>query len=210
MIRLLMADDHSLVREGMKQLFAMTDDIVVQKEAENGEQVLAFIQQDAFDVLLMDLSMPGVSGVNLITRVRALTPELPIIILSMHDEHQIAKRTLNAGVAGYLTKDCDPDILLSAIRRVSGGGRFLDPVLTEKMVFDPPSQEEALPHTTLSNRESHIFYQLVKGRGLKEIAEELDISNKTVSTYKVRLMKKMGFKNNADIIHYAVEHELVG
>lgn len=209
MIKLLMADDHAIVREGMKQLFALTEDITVEKEAEDGEQVLACIQQDSFDVLLMDMSMPGLSGVNLISRVHALHPELPIIILTMHNEPQIARRAINAGVSGYLTKDCDPGILLSAIRRVYKGGRFFDPILAEQMVFESSSSEQKLPHHSLSKREFQIFQLLAKGMGINEIAAELDISNKTVSTHKMRLMQKMGFQSNADVIRYAIEHDFI-
>lgn len=209
MIKLLMADDHSIVREGMKQLFALTEDIVVQREAVDGAQVLELIRREAFDVLLLDMTMPGISGVNLIARVRAAAPELPIVVLTMHNEPQIARRAVNAGVSGYLTKDCEPDILLSAIRKVAHGSRFIDPVLAEQMVFETSSSGQQLPHESLSERELHIFRLLAKGRSINDIAEELAISSKTVSTHKMRLMQKMTFDNNTDIIRYAIEQGFI-
>lgn len=209
MIRLLMADDHAIVREGMKQLFALTDDIIVQREAVDGAQVLNLIRREQFDLLLLDMTMPGISGVNLIARVHAAAPELPIIVLTMHNEPQIARRAVNAGVSGYLTKDCEPSILLSAIRKVVSGSRFIDPVLAEQMVFETSGVGEQLPHESLSERELHIFRLLAKGKSINDIADELAISNKTVSTHKMRLMQKMAFQNNTDIVRYAIEHGFI-
>lgn len=209
MIKLLMADDHSIVRGGMKQLFALTDDIVVKSEAVDGAQVLELIRQEKFDILLLDMSMPGISGVNLIARVHATAPDLPIIVLSMHNEPQIARRAINAGVSGYLTKDCNSDILLSAIRKVANGSRFIDPLLAERMVFEPSIGEQQVLHESLSERELLIFRLLAQGRSINEIADELMISNKTVSTHKMRLMQKMTFENNTDIVRYAIEHGFI-
>jgi len=208
MIKILMADDHGIVREGLKHLFALTADIAVVAEAVNGGQVLERLQQGDFDVILLDMSMPGVSGVNLITRIRSHSPHIPILVLSMHNEPQIARRALNAGAAGYLTKDGEPEILLTAVRKVAQGGCFIDPALAGQMVFETNDPGQKAPHEQLSERECEILLLLAKGKSLNEIADELAISNKTVSTHKTRLMQKMNFSSNADLVHYAVANGL--
>jgi len=210
MIKILMADDHGIVREGLKHLFALTGDISVVSEAVNGGQVLDRVRQDDFDMILLDMSMPGVSGVNLITRIRTHCPQIPILVLSMHGEPQIARRALNAGAAGYVTKDREPEILLTAIRKVVQGGRYIDPVLAEQMVFETNDPEQKALHEQLSEREYEILLLLAKGNSLNQIAEQLAISNKTVSTHKMRLMQKMNFSSNADLVRYAVANGLVG
>ncbi len=204
MIRILLCDDHALVREGLKQLFSLTSDIVVAAEAANGIQVLDALRRDRFDLVLLDMTMPGVSGPELITRILNLDFHPPILILSMHNEPQIARRALAAGAAGYLTKDNNPDVLLAAVRKVAGGGRYLDPPLAEAMVFE----STAPSHETLSERELQVFALLARGLGVNDIAARLSISNKTVSTHKARLMEKMGFTCNADLVRYAVSHEI--
>lgn len=208
MIRVLMADDHGIVREGLKQLFALSQDIVVVHEAVSGGEVLTALRAGGADLILLDMTMPGISGVNLITRLRAHVPCPPILVLSMHNEIQIARRALAAGVAGYLTKDSDPATLMAAIRKVAAGGRFIDPALAEKMVFDSGNAEQP-PHDVLSEREYDVLRLLVHGMGVNQIADELKISNKTVSTHKARLMQKMDFHNNAELVRYAVAHGLV-
>jgi DNA-binding NarL/FixJ family response regulator len=208
MIRVLMADDHGIVREGLKQLFALSPDILVVHEAVSGGEVLAALRAGGVDLILLDMTMPGISGVNLITRLRSHEHCPPILVLSMHNEIQIARRALAAGVAGYLTKDSDPATLMSAIRKVAAGGRFIDPALAEKMVFDS-GNAELPPHDVLSEREYDVLRLLVHGMGVNQIADELKISNKTVSTHKARLMQKMDFHNNAELVRYAVAHGLV-
>ncbi len=212
MIKVLMADDHSIVREGMRHLFSMTQDIQVAGEAVNGGQVLEMLHlHNAFNLILLDMSMPGVSGVNLIARIRAHDPAIPILVLSMHNEPQIARRALSAGAQGYLTKDSEPEILLAAVRKVARGGRFIDPGLAESMVFEVNNHTDQRPaHEHLSDREFQILNMLAKGKSLNEIADELVISNKTVSTHKARLMQKMDFQSNADLVRYAVENGVVG
>lgn len=209
MIRVLIADDHVIVRSGLKQLFGLMGDITVAGEATNGEEVLEALKQGQFDLLLLDLTMPGVSGVNLIGRIFASNPILPILVLSMHNELQIAKRVLQAGAAGYVTKGSGQDILMSAIRKVAAGGRFVDPTVAEQMMFEKPTTGESAPHERLSERELHIMKLFAKGMGINEIAEELFISNKTVSTHKARLMQKLNFQNNAELVRYAADHGLV-
>jgi DNA-binding NarL/FixJ family response regulator len=209
MIRLLIADDHGIVREGLKQLFALDSDIAVVGEAVNGGEVLEALRAGGIDLILLDMTMPGISGANLITRLRTHDACPPILVLSMHNELQIARRALTAGASGYLTKDSDPRTLMNAIRKVAAGGRFIDPVLAEKMVFDSGGAAERPPHEVLSEREFDILRLLVHGKSVNDIADDLKISNKTVSTHKARLMQKMDFHNNAELVRYAVAHGLV-
>lgn len=209
MIRVLIADDHAIVREGLKQLFALDGKVVVAGEAADGAHVLASLRQGGIDLVLLDLTMPGVSGVNLISRIRAQDGAMPILVLSMHNELHIARRALAAGASGYLTKDSRPDILIAAICKVAAGGRFIDPGLAEQMVFETGDAGQRPPHELLSEREFHILSLLVRGMSVNDVAEELAISNKTVSTHKARLMLKMNFRNNAELVRYAVAHGLV-
>ncbi|MBI1174649.1 MAG: response regulator [Sideroxydans sp.] len=209
MIRVLIADDHAIVRGGLKQLFELMGDIVVAGEAANGAEVLEMVQQREFDLLLVDLTMPGLSGVNLISRVRTQNEKLPILVLSMHNELQVAKRVLQAGAAGYVTKGSMQEILINAVRRVAAGGRFVDPTIAEQIMFEKPVNGERSPLDRLSGRELHILRLLAMGRGVNEIATDLFISNKTVSTHKARLMQKMNFQSNAELVRYAADHGLV-
>lgn len=209
MIRLVIADDHAIVRGGLKQIFALSPDLKVVGEAVNGNEVLECLRQEPFDLLLLDLNMPGISGMDLITRVKAHRPELPILVLSMHNEPQVAARALKAGANGYITKDCEPDVLLTAIRKVAARGNYIAPELAEKMVFDVTSTALHPPHSLLSNRELEVLRLLTTGKGVNEIAEQLSISNKTVSTHKVRLMEKMNLSSMADLMRYAMQHDLL-
>ena len=209
MIRLVIADDHAIVRGGLKQIFALSPDLKVVGESVNGNEVLECLRQEPFDLLLLDLNMPGISGVDLITRVKAHRPELPILVLSMHNEPQVAARALKAGANGYITKDCEPDVLLTAIRKVAARGNYIAPELAEKMVFDVTSTALHPPHSLLSNRELEVLRLLTTGKGVNEIAEQLSISNKTVCTHKVRLMEKMNLSSMADLIRYAMQHDFL-
>ena len=208
MIRVFIADDHAIVRKGLKQLVSISDSMTLVGEATNGAQLLESLRGVTTDLLLLDMTMPGINGVELIERVLAQNPQLPILVLSMHNEPQIARRVLAAGAAGYCTKDSDPEILISAILKVAAGGRFIDPVLAEKMAFDTGQHAQYLPREVLSDREFTILGMLVKGKSVNEIAEELVISNKTVSTHKARLMQKLNLQNNAELVRYGVEHGL--
>ncbi len=209
MIRVLIADDHVIVRSGLKQLFELMGDITVAGEAINGDEVLAALQPGKFDLLLLDLTMPGISGINLIARIRTEDAALPILVLSMHNELQIAKRVLQAGASGYVTKGSEQETLMSAIRKVAAGGRYIDPVVAEQMMFEKPVQGEAAPHERLSERELLIMKLFAKGKGVNAIAKELFISNKTVSTHKARLIQKLNFQSNAELVRYAVDHGLI-
>ncbi len=210
MIRLVIADDHAIVRGGLKQIFALVPDFEVVAEAVNGSEVLDCLRLAPFDLLLLDLNMPGISGADLIRRVKAHRADLPVLVLSMQNEPQVAARMLRAGADGYITKDCEPDILLAAIRKVAAHGRFIAPDLAEKMVFDVTSTGQRPPHSLLSNREYEVFGLLARGKSVNDIAAQLAISNKTVSTHKVRLMEKMNLSNMADLLRYAMENKLYG
>jgi DNA-binding NarL/FixJ family response regulator len=237
-IRVLVAEDHTIVREGIKQLIGMARDLEVAGEACNGEQLLEVLRRTPCDVVLLDISMPGVNGLEAIPRIRALTEapailvlsmhaeaqmaaralkagaagyaEAPaILVLSMHDEAQMAARALKAGAAGYATKDSDPALLITAIRKVASGGRYIDPALADRMVFEVGLTDSRPPHAQLSEREFSVFERLVRGEGVNDIALHLAISNKTVSTHKARLMQKLGAHSMADLVRYAMEHRLV-
>lgn len=208
MIRLLIADDHTIVREGLKQLFKLTADIEVAGEAANGTEVLDAVGKGGFDVLMLDMGMPGINGIELIARIRAQHRKLPILVLSMYNEPQIVKRALKAGASGYLTKDVDPKRLLAAIRKVAEGGRCVDEAIAESIVFDA-TDSAGPPHERLSDREFEILKLLVKGHSVGEIAAMLSISNKTVSTHKLRLLEKMDLKTNAELVRYALANRLL-
>jgi DNA-binding NarL/FixJ family response regulator len=207
-IRVLLADDHTIIRDGLKQIFADTEDIVVAGEAANGVQVMQQVREHDFDVLLLDISMPGRSGLDLIRVVKGEKPGLRILVLSMHQEEQFAVRALHAGASGYLTKESDSDILVSAIRRVAAGGVYVTPKAAELMVQGLQPNMSKQPHELLSDREYQVFVMIVDGKGLTEIAGELSLSVKTVSTHKTHILQKMGFSNSNELIRYAIAHQL--
>jgi DNA-binding NarL/FixJ family response regulator len=208
MTRVLLVDDHALMREGVKQLLAMDGGIVVVAEASNGAQAMDVMRSEDIDVVLLDMSMPGISGPDLIRHMRAQLDAPQILVLSMHNEVQVVRRTLAAGACGYLTKDCHPKTLINAIYKVSAGGRVIDPRLTEQLAYAALISKDETLHERLSGREYDIFRLLVGGKSSNEIARDLKISNKTVSTHKVRLMKKLSCENGAQLLRYAVTHQL--
>lgn len=204
MIRIALADDHAIVRAGLKQLFALSKDMVVVEEFTHGQEVLAGLRHVRVDVLVLDLAMPqGMGGIELIGEVRRAWPQLPLLVLSMHNEGAIVARALRIGANGYVAKDSDPDVLLAAIRKIAAGGRFIDPAVVEATVFVPPVEKSA--HAKLSERETEVLRSVVAGKTLSRIAEDLDLSPKTVSTHKARLMLKLGIETNADLIRYALK-----
>lgn len=209
MINLLIADDHAIVREGIKKILALSSDIKVLAEAVDGSEVMQQLTERAdFDLLLLDLTMPGVTGMALISKVKAEFPGMPMLVFSMHNEAQVASRAIKAGASGFISKDSDPEIMLDAIRRVAGGGKYIDPVLAEQLAFDAIIPEQRAPHALLSVREFEVFGLLVAGKRVNDIAAQLNISNKTVSTHKLNLMVKMKMGSTADLIHYSVQHNL--
>lgn len=209
MIRILIADDHRIVREGLKQVLSEESGLAVTGEAANGLEVLKQLREQEFDVLLMDMSMPGRSGVELIKQVKSESPKLAILVLSMHKEEQYAVRALRAGALGYLTKESAPDQLISAIRKVARGGVFISSGAAERMAIELYGNRDAIPHTLLSDREYQVFRMLVSGVPVNAIADELSLSVKTISTHKTRILQKMKMDNAAELIHYAIRHRLV-
>lgn len=205
MIRVSIADDHAIVRGGLQQIMGTTNDITVVGEASNASEVLALIGEGQTDLLLLDISMPGVDGLDLIRQINELRPDLPVLVLSMHNEGQIVQRALKSGASGYITKDSEPSVLLAGIRKVASGGKFIDPALVDSVVFTP-SDHAGHPKALLSEREYEILQLIVTGMQLGEIADRLHLSPKTVTTHKMRLMQKLGVNNNADLVRYAIRH----
>jgi DNA-binding NarL/FixJ family response regulator len=208
MIRVLIAEDHTLVREGIKQLIAMAADIQVVGEASDGDQLFDILRRLQADVLLLDMTMPGPHGIEAIKRVAAMDAAPHILVLTMHNETQIASRALKAGASGFATKDSEPTMLLAAIRKVASGRRYIDPALADRMVFEMGIGDARPAHESLSEREYQIFELLVDGVSVTEIGERLSISAKTVSTHKIRLLQKLNLTSTADLVRYALEWQL--
>jgi DNA-binding NarL/FixJ family response regulator len=208
MIRVFIADDHTILREGLKQLLHTADDLAVVGEAGDGHAVLQQVRAQEFDVLLLDMSMPGKSGMELIRQVKAERPKLRILVLSMHEEHQYAVRAIRSGASGYLTKESASAQLVSAIRKVAGGGAFISAEVAEQLALSAMPHAEGPPHAALSDREYQVFRLLVAGESVTHIATRLNLSVKTVSTHKARLMEKLSVQNPAELIHYALKHRL--
>jgi DNA-binding NarL/FixJ family response regulator len=205
-IRVLIADDHAVVRRGIRQILGTTPDLVVAAEAANGEELLEKLRGEPCDVLLMDVTMPGTNAVDLIARLKTDHPGLPVLVHSMHAESPIASRMLKAGAAGYITKASEPTLLIAALRRVAGGGRYISPELAEQMVFEDGKGTPL--HELLSERETQVFGLLAAGKSINDIARQLSVSPKTASTYKARLMEKLKVRSDAELIRYAVVHQL--
>ena len=208
MIRVLIADDHAIVREGLKQIVAESPDMVVADEAADGREALNKALQDDYDVVVLDITMPGVNGLDALKQIRSQKPKLPILVLSMHPEEQYALRVLRAGASGYLTKESAPEELITALRRVSAGKKYVSPFLAEKLASELEVDHERPLHETLSDREYQVMCMIASGKAATAIGEELSLSIKTISTYRGRILEKMGMNNNAEIIRYALEHEL--
>ena len=206
-IRVLLADDHPLVREGLRQLLRATADIRVEGEAATGDEALALVKANDYDLAVLDMSMPGLSGIELIKRLRLEKPRLRLLVLSMHGEQQYAVRALKAGASGYLTKDGASAQLVGAIRKVAGGGVHISEAAAAQLV-GAIGGGDALPHTRLSDREFEVFRLLVAGDNPTGIAERLHLSVKTISTHKTRILEKMGMESTADLVRYAVENKL--
>lgn len=209
MIRILIADDHTLMRDGLKQILATAGDMQVAGEASDGFQTLERVRAGDWDLLLLDMSMPGRSGIELIKQIKAEKPRLPILVLSMHKESEYAVRSIRAGAAGYLCKDSASQQLLAAIRSVAGGGRFIGPDVATDLAFGLIQRDDRPLHALLSDREFLIFRKLTAGDGVGEIAARLNLSAKTVSTYKARVLQKMQMSSVAELVRYGLEHNLL-
>lgn len=209
MIRILIADDHAVVRQGLRHVLSSSPDIVVAAEAADGFDVLEKIRKEPFDLVCLDLSMPNLSGIDLIKRIKLDCSTLPILVLSMHNEAQFAARALKAGAAGYLTKDSDPETLIGAIRKVASGRKFIDPTLVDELIFEKILADERPPHEQLSDREFQIVRLIAQGESLNQIADKLSLSAKTISTYKARSMQKLGLANHTELVRYALDHHWI-
>lgn len=209
MIRIVIADDHTIMREGLKQLLASAPELNVVGEACDGHEVLQRVREDDFDLLLLDMSMPGKSGIELIKQVHSEKPKLRILVLSMHEEAQYAVRAIKAGAAGYLTKESATAQLVAAIRKVAGGGAFISAAVAEQFALGAMPRTEGPLHSTLSDREFQVFNMLVQGMSVSGIAERLNLSVKTVSTHKAHIMQKMNMANQSELIRYAMSHNLL-
>lgn len=209
MIKILIIDDHAIVREGLKQILMETPDLEVASEANNGQEALERLRAGHLDLVVLDISLPGANGLVVLQQIKNQFPEVPVLILSIHAEEQYAMRALKAGAAGYLTKETAPQELVTAIQKVAGGGKYVSPSLMEKMVSDLGKDLKKALHETLSDREFQVLCMIATGKGLTEIAGDLDLSVKTVSTHRTRMLKKMRLRNNAELIHYAIRNDLV-
>lgn len=209
MTRVLLADDHAIIRDGVKQILADTNDLVVVGEAANGTAVLKMVAEQQFDVVVLDISMPGKNGLELIKLIRHDRPRLPILIFSMHQEEQYALRALHAGASGYLTKESDGEVLIAAIRKVAAGGVHVSDKVAEMLARERMPTSEDLPHARLSDREFQIFEKIIAGVRMTDIAGELNLSIKTVSTHKSRILQKMNMTSDTDLVRYAISKGLL-
>jgi DNA-binding NarL/FixJ family response regulator len=209
MIKILIADDHAIVREGFKQILSDTGDLIVAGEATNGQEVLELIRHEEWDLIILDIAMPGRDGLYTLKEVKREKSKIPILVLSIYPEEQYAVRALKAGAAGYLTKESAPEELIAAIRKVSQGGKYISAALAEKLAFDLEVDTEKPLHERLSDREYQVMLKIASGKTVKEIADEMSLSIKTISTYRVRALSKMGLKNNAAFTYYALKNGLV-
>jgi DNA-binding NarL/FixJ family response regulator len=208
MLRIFIADDHAIVREGLKQIIAGVSDLAVAGEASNGHEALAQIRKGYWDVVLLDITMPGMSGLDVLKQLKVEQPQLPVLMLSMHAEDQYAMRVLRAGAAGYMTKDSAPHQLVTAIRKVASGGKYVSPTLAEKLAFDLEDPTDKPLHEALSDREYQVMCLIAVGKKMSEIAKELTLSPKTISTYRTRILDKLKVNNNLEIAYYVRQHGL--
>jgi two-component system invasion response regulator UvrY len=208
-INVLFVEDHAIVREGLKQILADTTDIVVADEAGDGEEALAKVRNGDFDIAVLDISMPGRSGLEILKELKTIRPTLPVLILSMYPEELYAVRAFKSGASGYLSKESAPTELITAIRKVSSGGKYVSPSLAENLALNLGDDNGKPLHDKLSSREYQILCMIASGKTGKEIASDLNLSAKTVSTYRARVLEKMGMRSNAELTHYALQNALV-
>ncbi|HMB92074.1 MAG TPA: response regulator transcription factor [Rhodothermales bacterium] len=209
MTKVLIADDHAVVRRGLAQIISETMDLKVSGEAADGNEVLDLVREDAFDVVVMDLNMPGRSGLDTLKQLQVEYPKLPVLVLSMHAEDQYAVRMLRAGAAGYLTKESAAEKLVEAIRRVASGSKYMSAAVAETLLNRLDSNLEGPLHEALSDREFQVMRLLATGKTATEIGEMLSLSVKTISTYRARVLEKMNMKSNAELTHYAIKNNLI-
>ncbi len=209
MINVLVIDDHSIIRKGIKQLFEDTPDIRVTGDAATGPEALALLRENRYQVVLLDISMPGENGLEVLKKIRNHHPDVPVVILSMYPEDQYAIRSLKSGAAGYLNKQGSLTQLTAAVRQVASGKKFISPETAMQLAENLTQRQNDLPHQLLSNREYQTLCLIAAGKRLSEIAQTMSLSAKTVSVYRARLLEKMNLKTNAELVHYAITHQLV-
>ena len=209
MIKVLIADDHALFRDGLKRIFNETDDIDVVAEATDGKDILKKTREFDWDIALLDINLPDINGLDILKRILTTNASSCVLVLSMYPEEEYAIRAIRSGASGYLTKDSPTDQLITVIRRLAKGGKYVNPELAEKLLFNPVMESDKLTHTTFSDREFHVCKLIVAGESLTAIANKLSLSVKTVSTYRSRILEKMNMKNNAQLVRYAIQHRLV-
>jgi len=209
MIKILIADDHPIVRQGLKQILADEPDMAVGGEARHSREVLLLVRKGNWDIVVLDLTMPGRGGLDVLRELKQAHPKLPVLVLSMHSEDQYEVRAFKAGAAGYLTKESAPEKLVKAVRKILSGGKYVSPSLAEKLALDLERRNSKALYESLSDREHQVLCMIASGKTVKEIAAELFLSVKTISTFRSRILKKMKMKNNAQLTHYAIERRLV-
>lgn len=207
-IHVLIADDHAIVRQGLKQILSETDDLLVTGEADDGAEALNLARQQPWDVFLLDVSMPNRNGIDTLKQLKKEFPRLPVLILSMHPEEQYAVRALKAGASGYLTKQSAPELLVTAIRQVASGKKYLSPAVAQQLAEAISDNTDKSPHERITDREYQVLVMIAAGKTLTQIAEGLNLGVATVSTYRARLLEKMGLKSTAELIRYGLEHGL--
>lgn len=208
-IRVFIVDDHAIVREGLKQILADTTDLIVAGDADTGHEAIKLAREDGYDVLLLDISMPDRSGIEILKQIKKEVPDIIVLILSMHREDQYAIRSLKAGAAGYLNKQSAPDELVGAIRSVVAGRKYISGELAQALADQVSGNHQVSPHEILSDREYQTLTMIASGMCVSDIGKELNLSVKTVSMYRARLLQKMKLKNNAELMHYAMKNKLV-
>ncbi len=209
MIKVLVADDHAVVRRGLRQILAETNDILVGGEAASASDLSKLLDRERWDVVILDINVPGRGGIEILGDIKRERPKLPVLILTVYSEDQYAMRALRAGAAGFLTKESAPDRLVEAVRKVAAGGRFVTPELAERLASSVARDSDAPPHDALSDRELQVLCMIASGKTVSQIGLELSLSVKTISTHRVRLLKKMNLKTNAELTHYAIKNRLV-
>lgn len=209
MINILVADDHPIVRSGLRQILESEPDLKVGDEAEDARQALKLVQEHPWDIVVLDISMPGMDGIEVLKEIKRLRPRLPVLMLSMHPEEQYAIRSIRAGASGYLTKDSVPEMLVAAIRKILRGEKFISPNLVEILLQDLQVDHKGALYEGLSDREFQIMRMIASGKTVSQIAAEIFLSVKTVSTYRARALDKMGLKSNAELTRYAFENKLI-
>jgi len=209
MLKILIADDHLIVRKGLRQILSEESDIGEVGEAQDSQEVLELVRKRDWDIVILDIKMPGRGGIDALKELKQLHPKLPVLILSMHPEDQYAVRALKAGASGYMTKESAQEELVKAIRKILQGGKYVSPTLAEKLAFDLEGKIEKPLHETLSDREYQVMLLIASGKTVSEIAEELSLSVKTIDTYRTRILEKMKMKTNAELIRCAIKNKLI-